>query len=92
MLEHCYYGEAMKTAIRRMGNSHGLLIPKPILMQLGFEDEVEMEVEDGALVIRRVAKSVRAGWAEAGKAIAAAGDDELVLGEFSNGDDAELEW
>ncbi len=75
-----------------MGNSQGVLIPKPILAQLGLEDEVEMEVEDDTLVIRRPQKKAREGWADASKAVAAAGDDALVMGEFGNADDAELVW
>jgi len=82
----------MKTAIRRMGNSQGVLIPKPILAQLGLEDRVEMAVENDSIVLRRPAKASRAGWAEASKAIAEAGDDNLVMGESSNADDADLEW
>jgi antitoxin MazE len=82
----------MKTAIRRMGNSQGVLIPKPILAQLGLEDEVEMEVENDAIVLRRPQKKAREGWAEASKAVAEAEDDVLVMGEFANADDAELVW
>ena len=75
-----------------MGNSQGVLIPKPILAQLGLEDEVEMEVENDAIVLRKPQKKVRQGWSDASKAIAQAGDDEFVLGEFPNADDAELSW
>lgn len=75
-----------------MGNSQGVLIPKPILAQLGLEDEVDMSVEDDALVIRKPQKKAREGWAEASQAVAAAGDDALVMGEFPNADDAELVW
>jgi len=75
-----------------MGNSQGVLIPKPILAQLGLEDEVEMEVENDAIVLRKPQKKARQGWADASKAIAHAGDDELVMGEFPNVDDAELSW
>lgn len=75
-----------------MGNSQGVLIPKPILAQLGLEDEVEMEVENDAIVLRKPQKKVRQGWSDASKAIAQAGDDELVPGEFPNADDSELAW
>lgn len=75
-----------------MGNSQGVLIPKPILAQLGFEDEVDMVVEDDTLVIRKPQKKAREGWAEASQAVAAASDDALVMGEFPNADDAELVW
>ena len=82
----------MKTTIRRMGNSQGVLIPKPFLVQLGLEDEVEMAVENDAIVLRRPRHKAREGWAEASKAIAESGDDALVMGEFGNADDAELSW
>lgn len=75
-----------------MGNSQGVLIPKPFLAQLGLEDEVEMEVEDNALVIRRPQKKARTGWAQASQVVAQAGDDVMVMGEFSNADDAEPAW
>jgi antitoxin MazE len=51
-----------------------------------------MTIEGGALVLRRLAKPVRAGWAVAAKKIAEQQDDELVMGEFNNEDDAELMW
>lgn len=82
----------MRVTIRRMGNSQGVLIPKPILAQLGFENEVEMEVENGALIIRKPRTKSRDGWAEASRAIAAAGEDTLAMGEFPNADDVELQW
>lgn len=82
----------MKTAIRRIGNSQGVLIPKPILAQLGLENEVEMEVENDVIILRRPRTAAREGWADASKAIAEAGDDALVMGEFGNADDAEIAW
>ena len=82
----------MKTVIRKMGNSQGILIPKPILAQLGFEDEVDMEVVDESIVLRRPSPKARAGWAQASKEIADLNDDALVIGEFANDGDAELAW
>lgn len=82
----------MRVTIRKMGNSQGILIPKPILAQLELEGEVEMEVVDDALVIRKPRKQVRAGWADASRSVAQAGGDTLVMGEFGNADDSELAW
>ena len=82
----------MKATIRKMGNSQGVLIPKAILAQLGLENEVEMEIVNDALVLRRPKQIPRQGWAEASQQIAAAGDDTLVLGDLPNADDAELKW
>ena len=86
--------KAIHVSIRRIGNSQGIVIPKPILAQLGLngETEAEMTLEGGALVLRRPASPARQGWAEAARKIAAAGDDALVMGEFRNEADSELTW
>lgn len=82
----------MRAAIHRIGNSRGVILPKALLAQLGLTDEVEMEIERDAVVLRKPRKAVREGWAEASKAIAAAGEDALIWPEFANEDDALLEW
>jgi antitoxin MazE len=82
----------MLTTIRRMGNSQGILIPKPLLLQVGLVDQAELRVEGEALVLRKPKAAPRTGWAEASRKLAAAGDDDLVLPEFVNEGDAELTW
>jgi antitoxin MazE len=83
----------MKTAIRKMGNSQGVLIPKPLLAQTGMDvGEVDIQVEDDAIVIRKPQRKSRAGWAEASKEIAATGDDAPVWPEFANEADKDLKW
>jgi len=86
--------KAMHVSIRRIGNSQGVVIPKPVLAQLGLNGEAaaEMTIEGGALVLRKPANSVRSGWAEAARKIAEAGDDALVMGEFGNAADGDLTW
>ena len=82
----------MKVTIRRLGNSRGVIIPKPILRQVGLESEAEMVVEKGAIVLRKPAAEVRAGWAGASKALGNAGDDALAWPEFGNEADKDLRW
>jgi antitoxin MazE len=82
----------MKTTIRKMGNSQGVIIPKPLLAQVGLHDEADMVVEKDCIVLRRPQAKVREGWAEASQRIAAAGDDALAWPEFANEGDAELKW
>ena len=86
--------KATHVSIRQIGNSHGVVIPKPLLAQLGLNGDTgaEMTIEGGALVLRRPASPARTGWAEAARKIAGAGDDALVMGEFGNAADAELTW
>ena len=81
--------------LRQIGNSQGIVIPKPLLAQIGLIDEaaVEISVENGTLVLRKPRRAVREGWAEAARAIAERGEDTLVMGEFGNeGDDTEIVW
>jgi antitoxin MazE len=82
----------MKITIRRMGNSQGVIIPKPVLAQAGLETEAVLSIEKGAIVLRKPAASSREGWAEASKRIASAGDDALVWPEFGNEADKDLKW
>jgi antitoxin MazE len=82
----------MQVTIRRMGNSQGVLIPKPLLKQLGLEGEAEMMIEGDALVLRPAKPIVRSGWAEASRRIAATGEDALTLPEFSNEEDKNWVW
>lgn len=78
--------------MQRVGNSRGIIIPKPILAQLGFERDVDIEVEGDALVIRKPELHVRSGWAEASRKLAAGRDDALVWPELANDGDDDLTW
>jgi antitoxin MazE len=82
----------MKAALQRIGNSQGVIIPKPLLRQLDLSDEVELAVEDDAITIRKSQKKARAGWYEAAKQLVAEGDASLAWPEFRNDADAELVW
>ena len=84
----------MQIAIRNIGNSKGVVLPKLLLAQVGLDEEsvADVAIENGAIVLRKPAQSVRAGWADAAKAVAAAGDDALLMGEFANADDELLSW
>ena len=82
----------MHVSIRPFGNPRGIVIPKPLLTQLGLVDQADLTVEDGALVIRKPAGPVRAGWADAAKALALQQDDALLLGDFGNEGDEDLQW
>ena len=87
-------GNEMQIAIRSIGNSKGVVIPKTILTQAGLDGAsvAAVSVEGGSIVLRKPAKAVREGWREAAAAIAAKGGDELLMGEFGNADDAEINW
>ncbi len=84
----------MHTAVRKLGNSAGVIIPKSVLAELGLSagDAVDLRLEDGRLILAPVRRSNRAGWAEASRAIAQGGDDSLAWPEFGNAGDADLAW
>jgi antitoxin MazE len=82
----------MRIAIRRIGNSRGIIIPTALLAQLGLETEAEVSIVNDTLIVRAPAKPTRCNWAEASKELARTGDDALVMAEFANADDAELAW
>ena len=82
----------MRITIRKLGNSQGVILPKPLLAQAGLVDEADVRVENGAIILRPVKRSPREGWGEASRSIAAAGDDGLSWPEFGNEGDKDLKW
>ena len=66
-----------KTRIVQIGNSRGIRVPKVLLEHAQLPDEVELEAENGQLIVR-AARGRRAGWADAAKAMHARGDDQLL--------------
>ncbi len=82
----------MEVAIRKMGNSQGVLIPKPILAQVGLEGTADLQVRNGVIEIRAVRRNPREGWADDARKIAEQHDDALVWPEFANDGDNALVW
>lgn len=82
----------MLTTLRKLGNSLGVIIPKPLLAEVGLTDAAELRVEGGAIVLRPVKLSPREGWSDASRALAEAGDDRPVWPEFTNQGDEALKW
>ncbi len=83
----------MQTALRKMGNSTGLIVPRALLGEIGVKtgSAMELRVEDGKLIATPVETPVRAGWTDAAAAI----ESENAAAEwrdFANEDDADLTW
>jgi antitoxin MazE len=83
----------MQTALRKMGNSTGLIVPRTLLGEIGVTTGAAMDlrVEDGKLIATPIATPRRAGWAAAAEAI----EQEDVAAEwrdFGNEGDADLNW
>jgi len=84
--------KSLPITLRRIGNSLGIVIPKPVLAQVGLSEQVELTVERGAIILRKPRKTARSGWSEAAHSITIQGEDKLLMGEFANAADVELEW
>lgn len=67
----------IKTRLIQIGNSQGLRLPKAILNLAQLSPELEVEVREGALIVRG-RRRPRAGWAEEAKALHARGEDQLL--------------
>lgn len=81
-----------KTRIIQIGNSKGIRVPKVLLEYARLPDEVEIQAENGRLIVR-AAQGPRAGWAEAAKAMHNQGEDQLLDASTSNHfDDKEWRW
>ncbi len=86
----------MRSALRRMGNSTGMIVPSAVLREAGLASGavLEVSVEAGRIVATPVVAPARAGWAA----------DAAVVGQVPmtteeaewltvpNAGDAELTW
>ena len=84
----------MKARLVQIGNSRGIRLPKPLIEEVGLEDEVELHVREGAIVI---SPSIvpRAGWEDAAKELHERGEDQLLEPEPAvptRFDEEEWEW
>ena len=84
----------MLSAVKKFGNSAGIIIPKPLLAELGAQagDSVNLRLEQGRIVIERAPGPARKGGAEDARRLAAEEDDMIVWPEFGNDEDAGLTW
>ncbi len=83
----------MRTSLRKMGNSTGMIVPKAVLAELGATvgAAFDISVEAGRIVLAPLRDDPRAGWAEAAQAIGEA-DGAAEWQGFGNEGDADLLW
>lgn len=85
----------MQTALRKMGNSTGVILPRSILGELGVTAGTVMQVsvEGDRVLLTPVRDDRQAGWAEAAAAIGADGTpDEAAWRDAGHEGDAQLVW
>lgn len=88
----------MSTVVRakivKIGNSQGIRIPKTLIEQAKLGEEVELELEEGQIVIRPI-RPVRHLWEASFRAMREQNDDELLDGDDASAnswDEADWEW
>ena len=68
----------MHTTLIKVGNSQGIRLPKAVIEQACLEKDLDLSVEDGAVIIRPVQKA-RKGWGKAAAECHSAGDDDIEV-------------
>ena len=82
----------MEVPIINIGNSKGIILSTAILKKYGFEDKIELVMEENHLELKPVTPP-RQGWAEAFKEMHERGDDELLNDDILDDDLIEpWEW
>ena len=82
----------LQVAIRPIGNSKGVVIPKVILEQSGIEQMVEMTIDGERIILAKPKNMVRENWARDAQQIAQQGEKALDLWDFSNEEDGDWVW
>ena len=78
----------MRTQLRKIGNSRGVLIPAALLAECGIADEIEIRLE-GARIVIEPARAERAGWFDGYRA---EGGVDAWDGLPLDADSGEWEW
>ncbi len=83
----------IRTRLVKIGNSHGVRIPKVVLEQLQLTSAIELEIQNGQLIVRPC-KVVRADWAAQFQRMAQQADDQLLdsASAITQWEETEWEW
>jgi antitoxin MazE len=70
-------GPIARARLVRMGNSRGIRLPRLFLEAAELDEEVELEVQDGQVIVRLVPRP-RRDWEKEFQGMTARGDDRLL--------------
>ena len=82
----------MKATIVPIGNSKGIRIPRAVLEQCHFTNEVELEVKGDTLILKSLNKKPRQGWDEAFKTMHVKGEDKPLLEDTLDLNTKDWQW
>lgn len=80
----------MKTKVRKIGNSFGIIIGKKILDQVDITDEVSLSVKDSKIIIEAIKSKPRKNWEEMLLKANSSQDEEAL--EYFDNDFDKTEW
>lgn len=80
----------MKTKVRKIGNSFGIIIGKKILDQVDVTDEVSLSVKDSKIIIEAIKSKPRKDWEEMLLKANSSQDEEAL--EYFDNDFDKTEW
>lgn len=83
----------MKTKIRKIGNSSGVILSKKMLEDLNIEpkDELQLSVKDGKIIIQKLTEH-RENWAEQFMKADSLNDKSLEMTFANEFDEEEWTW
>ena len=81
----------MKIKLISIGNSKGIRIPRSVIEQCGFSDQIEMRVGNGVVELTRT-RETREDWEAEFEAMAKTGDDTPLFPDDMAHDWDEAEW
>ncbi len=82
----------MKANIISIGNSKGIRIPSTIIKQCNIGDSVDLEVEEGRIILKPLIEKPREGWNKAFRLMHERNEDTLLIDETVNFSAEDWEW
>jgi len=82
----------MLVPVVSIGDSKGIRIPNNVLNELSIENELDMHIYNGEIILKRIERMPREGWEEAFMEMHNSGDDKLIFPEESEDNSFEWEW
>jgi antitoxin MazE len=82
----------MKARLVQIGNSRGVRLPKPMIEEAGLNDDVDIHVKEGSIIITSNLKP-RTDWADSAKLLHGRNEDVLIDNRDSTAfDETEWQW
>ena len=82
----------MKADIISIGNSKGIRIPSTIIKQCKIGEHVELEVEEGKIILKPLVEKPREGWEKAFRLMHERNEDTLLIDECIDFSEEYWEW